>query len=585
VEKIKPFDNSYAFLLSNEGKFVGHPNEKWLNTSYDDHYPGINSEHKVQDRIRNGKDFSFIRSGKDGKVYYSFAPIVLQGTDTPWSVGVCIPINTIHAKANDHMGTTILLGLIGLLVIITSIYYIVNRFLSPVNQMVSSLAKMSEGDISMDLIKDNSGEKRSEVNKMQLLLNKIVSGLIKKTDFARRIGEGDLNSELSLLSSKDTLGQSLLTMRDNLLKAQAEASERKKEDEKIQWTNKGIAQISDVLRGNTSDITELSEEIIVKVVKLLNVNQGGIFLKEDDAGVYYELKAAFAYDRKKYTDKSIKPGEGLLGACILERETIHLTEIPQNYIEITSGLGGANPTSLLIVPLKTDDDEIMGVIEIASFKEFLPHQISFVERIAESIASTIRSVRTNHHTNELLRKTQMQTEEMASKEEELRQNMEELQATQDEMNRARAEVSANNELMEKIIDLVPFPVFVKDHDFRYTLANQEQSKLFNMLPAQMIGKSDVQLLTDAVENENIQNTDLEVMTKNKKLILPEQKLTTSDGARRYLQTIKVPFKNNISGKTNILGVSIDRSDLRNAEVRIEEGYQEITRLKKLLEQS
>ena len=148
--------------------------------------------------------------------------------------------------------------------------------------------------------------------------------------------------------------------------------------------------------------------------------------------------ASFAYNRKKYIKKQVQLGEGLVGACAVEKETIHLTEIPQDYVKITSGLGGSNPTSLLLVPMLIEKD-MLGVIEIASFNDFKKHEIEFVEKVAESIASTLKSVRINIRTSQLLEQSQQQSEEMAAQEEEMRQNMEELQATQEESARREAE--------------------------------------------------------------------------------------------------------------------------------------------------
>lgn len=124
----------------------------------------------------------------------------------------------------------------------------------------------------------------------------------------------------------------------------------------------------------------------------------------------------------------------MVGTCAAEKEIVHITEIPQDYIEVTSGLGGSNPNTLILVPLKIDQ-EVLGVIEVASFNKFRPYEIEFLQKLSESVASTIRSVKVNAKTSELLEKSQEQAEMMAAQEEEMRQNMEEMQTTQEEMKR------------------------------------------------------------------------------------------------------------------------------------------------------
>ena len=153
------------------------------------------------------------------------------------------------------------------------------------------------------------------------------------------------------------------------------------------------------------------------------------------------MKACYAWDKKKYLNHKIHRGEGLAGQAWQEGDTVYLTEVPQNYVRIVSGLGDANPTAVLIVPLKVND-QIFGVVEIASFGEFQDFEIEFVQKIAESIASTISSVKVNARTQRLLEESQEMTEQMRAQEEEMRQNMEELQATQEEMQRSQGETES-----------------------------------------------------------------------------------------------------------------------------------------------
>jgi len=245
-----------------------------------------------------------------------------------------------------------------------------------------------------------------------------------------------LDQQFELLSYDDVLGKSLLEMRASLVKADEEDEKRKIEDKKRTLTNEGLAKFADILRQNNNNLETLATEIIMNLVDYLKANQGGIFILNDDdkENIHFNLLSAFAYDRRKFMQKHIKIGEGLIGTCAIEKKTVFMTDLPQDYMEITSGLGGANPSSLLIVPLKLEDD-VLCVLEIASFNVFEKHEIEFIEKLAESIGATLSSVRVNIRTNELLERSQQQAEEMAAQEEEMRQNMEELQATQEEMKR------------------------------------------------------------------------------------------------------------------------------------------------------
>ncbi|BDX37854.1 hypothetical protein CYCD_12090 [Tenuifilaceae bacterium CYCD] len=317
-----------------------------------------------------------------------------------------------------------------------AIRYMIRPIVRNVNMVGIKLRQLSNGDIPNHLKTDIN----DEIGVMVGSLNKLIDGLKQTTAFAREIGQNKLDYQYKPLSNKDELGTALIDMRNNLKHANEEEMRRKEEDNIRSWTNAGLAKFGDILRQNNNNLNILADSIIQNLVNYLDANQGGIFVyNESESDKYLELLSAFAYNRKKFIDKVIQMGEGLVGTCAQEKQTMYLKEIPDNYISITSGLGEATPTALLIVPLKLEEN-IFGVIEIASFREFKKFEIEFVEKIGESIASTLYSVKNNIRTKILLEQSQQQREEMAAQEEEMRQNMEEMQATQEEMSRKNIEL-------------------------------------------------------------------------------------------------------------------------------------------------
>ncbi len=250
--------------------------------------------------------------------------------------------------------------------------------------------------------------------------------------FVEKLRSGEIDADYHVEES-DILGKSIVNLRDNLKTSKLEEIERRKEDEQRNWVAEGMAKFGEILRSDNDNLEELSYQVISNLVKYINANQGGFYLLEDnDPGDKHFIQTAcYAYERRKFADHRVEWGEGLIGTCVLEGQTIFLKKVPESYLKLTSGLGQSNPRCVLIVPLKVRE-EIHGVLEIASFNIFEKHQIDFIEKVAESIASTIATVKINLRTSKLLRESQQQADTLAIQEEQMRQSMEELQATQEE---------------------------------------------------------------------------------------------------------------------------------------------------------
>ncbi|MGJ3236724.1 GAF domain-containing protein [Marivirga sp.] len=278
-------------------------------------------------------------------------------------------------------------------------------------------------------------------------LRKTVSKpIIKLDDIVKKVLAGDSSAGKELnYNGKDEIGSlnknfslMLENLRENLklIKDKNESLEQKAKQDKVRnWTIEGLSHFSDLMKGNNADLSEFADSIIRETVKYVNANQGAFFILNDEKEqAYMELKACYAFNKKKYIHKKVEMGEGLIGQTWLEGEYIYMTEVPNSYINITSGLGDAPPKSIMILPLKTDN-QIVGVIELASFQVFEKHEQEFLLELVNRLGSVIESIKMQEQTQKLLEQSQEMTEQMRAQEEEMRQNMEELQATQEEMSR------------------------------------------------------------------------------------------------------------------------------------------------------
>lgn len=346
---------------------------------------------------------------------------------------------------NSLKTTIITLGLIVIAVGFVGAFWLARSITRPLIYIKEIIQELGKGVLPENRSRNFNND---EIGEMAVAVDTLVIGLKSTSHFAENIGNGNYDAEFTPLSEEDVLGNSLLEMRNNLKKIADE-------DKRRNWATEGLARFGEILRNNNDNLVKLSDEIISNLVKYVKANQGGLFIMEDkEDEPYLGLAACYAWDKKKYIEQKIYKGEGLTGQAWLEKDTVYITDVPENYVTITSGLGAANPNSILIVPLKVNED-VYGVIEIASFNTFSDFEIDFVEKIAESIASTISSVKINEKTQRLLEESTQMTEQMRSQEEEMRQNMEELQATQEEMQRAQRDreekesiVNSTNMLIE-----------------------------------------------------------------------------------------------------------------------------------------
>lgn len=293
---------------------------------------------------------------------------------------------------------------------------------------LNNFNSLSEGKIILDTAFGQSAISK-EFNALQVKVTKYYSDL---QEIALKIANGNLEISYQPKTSDDILGSTLVHLKDKLIKIS--------EDEKAgSWSSNGIAEFVTLLREETDSI-KLCNTVLSFIIKYVNANQGTIYLldKNESGEELFTTAAMYAYGRKKHITQEILPGEGLIGQCYYEREIIFITDVPQNYIKITSGLGEALPRCIVLMPLLYND-ELQGVIELASFQVWNDYEINFLKRIAEYLASTLSGLKVTQQTRKLLEKADHLNQELNNRSEEMRLNMEELRATQEEIERKNLE--------------------------------------------------------------------------------------------------------------------------------------------------
>jgi PAS domain S-box-containing protein len=374
-------------------------------------------------------------------------------------------------------------------------------------------------------------------------------------EFATQIGEGNFNTELDITNYNDTLGQSLLAMRENLL------ANHKKETEQS-WIAEGKEVVSDILRTN-SKIEELSDKTIQALVKYVNSIQGALYLYDEDHKLLKNI-ATYAYNRRKYITQEFKIGHGLIGECAYEKEYIYRTEIPDDYVTITSGiLGEQKPKSILLVPLIAEE-HLQGVVEFASLEKEIPERtIRFLIELGEIIARTLFNLKVNQRTEDLLRESQKMTSELQQNEEQLRQNAEEMRATQEELQKSNEQLEANIQKVEdaqkrlySLLENASEIISIYSENMELTYESPSVTKILGYSPEEMMSGKDMDRLTRKGETA-MRQMFKQLLSKPAEPVVIQYTYMKKNGQKIFLETTG----RNLLTDSAIRGIILNSTDI------------------------
>lgn len=263
-----------------------------------------------------------------------------------------------------------------------------------------------------------------------------VASAVTKGDLTRTI-RVDAKGELEAL--KDTINQMITNLRETTLRTQDQ-----------DWLKSNLAKVTQMLQGQR-DLKTVSTRILSELAQLVSTHYGAFYIlrqDEESAPVKLELFATYAYRDEKGVPREFAIGEGLVGQCALEKERIVLTNVPRDYIKVSSSLGSVTPANLIVLPVVFENN-VKAVVELASLDTFSATHLDFLNQLTESLGIVLNTIETNTRTEVLLSQSQLLAGELKTQQEELRRTNDELQDKALLLVKQKEEVEAKNKEVEE----------------------------------------------------------------------------------------------------------------------------------------
>jgi HAMP domain-containing protein/signal transduction histidine kinase/CheY-like chemotaxis protein len=299
-------------------------------------------------------------------------------------------------------------------------------------------------------VEDVSGVWRgltTNVNQMAASLTAQVRAI---ADVATAVTQGDLTRSITVEAQGE-----VFELKDKINQMIANLADTTKQNEEQDWLKSNLARITGLLQGQR-DLHEVTKLIMSELTPTVSAQHGAFFLVEGaedvsghsaSEGAVLKLKASYGYKARKSVSNRFSIGEGLVGQAALEQKSIVVTEAPEDYIKITSGLGESAPVNIIVVPVLFED-HVLGVVELASLRPFSEVNQTFLDQLIETLGVVLNSIIANTRTEELLAESQRLTRELQSQSEELQTQQEELQQTNEELQEKAAQLAEQNREVE-----------------------------------------------------------------------------------------------------------------------------------------
>jgi HAMP domain-containing protein/signal transduction histidine kinase/DNA-binding response OmpR family regulator len=292
-------------------------------------------------------------------------------------------------------------------------------------------------------VKGVSGTWKDLTDNVNQLAGNLTTQVRAIAEVSSSVAQGDLTRSITIAAPgevgelRDTINQMISTL--------AETTRLNTEQD---WLKTNLARIGAMLQGHR-DLRAVSQLLMSELTPLVSAVQGAFFLAEQDGddSAVFRLLASYGFKHRKGITNEWKVGEGLVGQAALEKQVITVTNAPPDYIRVRSGLGEASPLSIVVLPVLFEE-QVLGILELASFRIFSDVNQAFLEQIVETVGVVLSTIIANSRTEELLKESQRLTQELQSQSEELQSQQDELKKTNLELEDQARSLRASEELLQ-----------------------------------------------------------------------------------------------------------------------------------------
>ncbi|KRA96242.1 MULTISPECIES: HAMP domain-containing protein [Pseudomonas] len=262
-------------------------------------------------------------------------------------------------------------------------------------------------------------------------------------DVATAVTKGDLTRYVEVEAKGE-----VAELKDNVNEMIRNLRETTRQNAEQDWLKSNLAKFNRLLQGQR-DLAAVSKMVLSELAPLINAQHGVFYMMNESPPDPAKLKllSAYAYKGNINVNDEWRLGEGLVGQCAYEKRRILLTDVPANYVAISSGLGAAAPLNIIVLPILFEN-KVKAVVEMASFTRYSIIHQTFLDQLAESIGIVLNTIEANMRTEELLKQSQSLAQELQKQQEELRQTNEELGDKAGLLAEQKAEVERKNREVE-----------------------------------------------------------------------------------------------------------------------------------------